>query len=65
MVWYLRDLPNIDGIEVVGRSEVRDLSYLEDGSQRRQLDIFIRYRIEYSEVVTTIETLEHSTDVQS
>ncbi|RLI76003.1 hypothetical protein DRP05_13740 [Archaeoglobales archaeon] len=65
LVWYLKDLPGIDNIEIAGRSEINDLSYLEDGLTRRQLDILIRYMIQYQETVITIETVEHTTDVQS
>lgn len=64
LIWYLRDLPEIEGIEVAGRSEINDLSYLEDGSVRRQLDILIRYRMNYQETVKTIETVEHTTEVK-
>jgi hypothetical protein len=64
LIWYLRDLPGIEGIEVVGRSDINDLTYLTDGKTvRRQLDVFIRYGIEYQETVTTIETVEHTTEV--
>lgn len=62
LTWYLRDLAEIEGIEVAGRGEVRDLSYLE-GGVRRQLDIFIRYRIEYEETIPTIETVEKTLQI--
>jgi len=65
LVWYLRDLPSIAGIEVAGRSEINDLTYLADMTVRRQLDIVIRYDVQYQETVTTIETVEHTTDIQS
>lgn len=60
MTWYLRDLPAVSNIGVLGRSDVKDLAYLTDGrTARRQLDIFIAYAISYSETVTTIETIDY------
>lgn len=64
LLWYLKDLTAIDGIEVAGRSEVNDLSYLSDNTVRRQLDVFIRYIIGYQETITTVDTVEHTIDVQ-
>lgn len=61
-VWYLRDLPEV--VKVVGRGEVADLSYLEDRSERRQLDIYLRYSVTYQESSNTIETVEHTSEVQ-
>ena len=64
LLWYLRELPEISGLEVVSRSDVSDLTYLGDGkTPRRQLDVFIRYKVEYEEVIPTIETVEHTTEV--
>lgn len=60
-VWYLRDLPAI--VEVVGRSEIPDLSYL-DSHRRRGMDIYLRYPITYEEIVPTIETIEHDVTVE-
>ena len=60
-VWYLRDLPAI--VEVVGRSEVPDLSYLDD-HRRRGMDIFLRYAVTYTETVPSIETVEHDVAVE-
>lgn len=55
-VWYLRDLPAI--VEVVGRSEIPDLSYL-DSYRRRGMDIFLRYPITYEEIVPSIDAIVH------
>ena len=60
-VWYLRDLPAI--VEVVDRSEIPDLSYLDD-HRRRGMDIFLRYPITYDETVPSIETVEHDVAVE-
>jgi len=60
-VWYLRDLPAI--VEVVGRSEIPDLSYLDD-HRRRGMDISLRYPITYTEIVPSIETVEHDVAVK-
>jgi hypothetical protein len=60
-VWYLRDLPAI--VEVVGRSEVPDLSYLDD-HRRRGMDVFLRYPITYDETVPSIDTIEHDVAVE-
>jgi hypothetical protein len=60
-VWYLRDLPAI--VEVVGRSEIPDLSYLDD-HRRRGMDIFLRYAVTYTETVPSIETVEHDVAVE-
>jgi len=60
-VWYLRDLPAI--VEVVDRSEIPDLSYLDD-HRRRGMDIFLRYPITYTETVPSIETVEHDVVVE-
>jgi|Deesub1362A_J573_1020465.scaffolds.fasta_scaffold01163_10 hypothetical protein len=63
LVWYLRDLPLIEGIEVAGRSEINDLTYLADSkTPRRQLDVFIRYELSYKETITTIETVEYTVE---
>jgi hypothetical protein len=64
LVWYLRDLPAIDSIEVVGRSEINDLTYLAEKSVRRQFDILLRYVVEYQKTVTTIEEVDYTTEVQ-
>lgn len=60
-VWYLRDLPAI--VEVVGRSEIPDLSYL-DSHRRRGMDIFLRYPITYEEIVPSIDAIEHDVTVE-
>ncbi len=60
-VWYLRDLPAI--VEVVGRSEIPDLSYL-DSHRRRGMDIYLRYPITYEEIVPTIDVIEHDVTVE-
>lgn len=60
-VWYLRDLPAI--VEVVGRSEIPDLSYL-DSHRRRGMDVFLRYPITYEEIVPSIDTIEHDVAVE-
>lgn len=60
-IWYLRDLPAI--VEVVGRSEIPDLSTLDDHC-RRGMDIFLRYPITYNEIVPSIDTIEHDVAVE-
>lgn len=54
-IWYLRDLPDI--VEVVGRSEIPDLSFLDD-HRRRGMDVFLRYPITYTETVPSIDTVD-------
>lgn len=56
---YLKDLPAISGIVVLGRSDVSDLSYLEDTeTARRQVDILFAYAVKYVDAsLNTIETI--------
>ena len=60
-IWYLRDLPAI--VEVVDRSGIPDLSYL-DNHRRRGMDVFLRYPITYEEIVPSIETIKHDVAVE-
>ncbi len=60
-VWYLRDLPAI--VEVVGRSEIPDLSYLDD-HRRRGMDVHLRYPITYDQTVPSIDTVRHDVDIE-
>ncbi|MDD4255349.1 MAG: hypothetical protein PHP59_08240 [Methanofollis sp.] len=55
-IWILRDLPKIIGVD--GRSSVSDLSYLEEGTQRRQVDVYLRSSITWVETVGSIETVD-------
>lgn len=55
-VWILRDLPKIIGVD--GRSSVSDLSYLEEGTQRRQVDVYLKSSISWEETVGIVETVD-------
>lgn len=56
LLWVQDTLPGI--IEVVSDPTVNDLTFLEDGSERRQMDLVLRYKLSSTETVTTIETVE-------
>lgn len=60
-VWYLRDLPGI--VEVVGRSEIPDLTAIDD-HRRRGMDVHLRYPILYTETVPSIDTVKHDVDIE-
>lgn len=60
-IWYLRDLPAI--VEVVDRSEIPDLTAIDDHC-RRGMDVHLRYPIAYEEIVPSIETIEHDVAVE-
>ncbi|PKG32189.1 hypothetical protein [Methanoregula sp.] len=54
--WVLRDLPAI--IEVVDDTWISDLTYLENKTERRQMDIILRYDNTYQKTVGSIETVD-------
>lgn len=61
MTWYLRDLPEVAGLAVVGRSGITDLAYLENmHTGRKQLDIFIAYATTYTETSGIMETIDYT-----
>lgn len=55
-IWALRDLPEI--VEVVSRTGISDLSYLENSSQRRNLDIIFRSEFSYEETVDAVRSID-------
>ncbi len=57
--WALQDLPGI--VDVVDDTGISDLSYLENDTERRQMDIILRYDNTYQKTVGTIETVEDPT----
>ena len=57
LTWLLRDLPAI--AEVVDDTGISDLTYLENGIERRQMDIILRYEHSYVKTVTTIDTVDN------
>lgn len=54
--WVLRDLPRI--IDVVDDTGISDLTYLENNTERRQMDLLLRYDNTYQKTVTTIDTFD-------
>lgn len=56
LLWVQDTLPAI--IDVVNDPTVNDLTFLEDGSERRQFDLDLRYVLSSTETVGTIETVE-------
>ena len=57
--WVLQDLPAI--IEVVDDTGISDLTYLENKTERRQMDIILRYDNTYQKIVGTINTVDDPT----
>ncbi|MDD1695100.1 MAG: hypothetical protein LUQ71_10290 [Methanoregula sp.] len=55
-VWSISGLADL--VDVVECGDVSDLTYLENGIERRQVDITIRYFQGYTETVGTIGTVE-------
>jgi hypothetical protein len=57
LTWLLQDLPAI--VEVVDDTGISDLTYLENGIERRQMDIILRYERSYTKTVGTIDTVDN------
>lgn len=57
--WVLRDLPAIN--EVVDDTGISDLTYLENATERRQMDVILRYNNTYQKTVKTIDTVDDPT----
>jgi len=57
--WVLRDLPAI--VEVVDDTGISDLTYLENATERRQMDVILRYENTYQKTVGTIDTVDDPT----
>jgi len=55
-IWVLKDLPAI--VTVVDDTGISDLTYLENGLERRQIDVIIRYESSYTKRVKTIVTVD-------
>ena len=55
--WLLRDLPAI--AEVVDDTGISDLTYLENGIERRQLEVILRYEHSYTKTVETIDIVDN------
>ena len=65
LLWFLRDLPTVDGIATRERGDVSDLSFtMADSIERRHVDIFLTYSFTYTETENTIETINETVDVQ-
>lgn len=65
LLWFLRDLPEVDGIATRERSDVSDLSFtMDDSVERRHVDIFLTYSFTYDKTENTIETINETVDVQ-
>lgn len=54
--WVLRDLPEIN--EVVDDTGISDLTHLENDTERRQMDIMLRYDSTYQKTAGTIDTVD-------
>ncbi len=54
--WVMRNLPAI--AEVVDDTGISDLTYLENDTERRQMDVILRYEHSYSKTVGTIDTVD-------
>lgn len=54
--WYLKEARSL--IQIIGKSDITDLSALEEGSQRKHIDIYFEYAVGYEETVDSIETVE-------
>jgi len=55
-IWVLKDLPAI--VAVVDDTGISDLTYLENGLKRRQMDVILRYESSYTKTVKTIDTVD-------
>jgi len=56
-LWVINELADLVDIADVG--DVSDLTHLENGLERRQVDITIRYQQGYTQTVGTIDTIQH------
>ena len=62
LVWYMRDLPRI--VQVSGRGGITDLSDIEN-TLRKDIDIFIRYRVTYPMTVPVVSSAQHTLNIQT
>lgn len=62
ILWSLRDLPR--AVTARERGPVHDLSYLEEGRARRQMDVIIEVPTAYPVALRTIEEIDHTLSVQ-
>ena len=54
-VWVLQGLPGI--VEVVDKTGISDLSFLETSAERRNFDVYIRTTVSYSETKPAINSV--------